>query len=332
MYKISIIVPVYNCEKYLEEALNSIEQQTMNFKEIEVIVVSDGSTDGTDEIIKKFIKNKENCKFIRNEVPSGSAGKPRNIGIENATGKYLMFLDADDFFEKDAFENMYNAIDNSEYEFITVNYKLVDKFGKETNKCGFDAISSSKELTLDDFSDKSIYCNGAVWNKIFRTEFIKKNNIKCLEGLNAEDLYFTVCSFLESKKAMYIPNIVSVNYREVENSASRDISYSYFKKINKGYEFIYDKCQEYERDDVAKIYLGEAKVFFLENLISSKRIDKEQFLELLNDMNWYFKFVQDFKFGNESKESQKIIKLLVDKDYKKLLIERNKVQQEELEL
>lgn len=323
MYKISVVIPVYNGEKYLKEAIDSIKNQTMNFDDIELLIVSDGSTDRTDEIAKGYEKENKNCKFLRNEVPSGSAGKPRNIGIEAATGEYLMFLDADDFFEKDALENMYKLIKDTGYDVINTNYNLVDINGRSLNKNGFDKNLQTRELTLEDLKSNKIYCNGAVWNKIFNMNFIKKNNIKFLEnGEFAEDLYFVSSAFLESKRVLFVPHVMSVNYREVDTSVSRDISAKYFDKINRGYIKIYNKFKEHNREEYCKNILAEAKVFFIKNLLNSKKISNEQFTEILDKMQWYFSFLEDFKFGNETKDIKEISDSIINKDYVQLISKR----------
>ena len=319
MKKISVIIPVYNGEKYLKEALDSIKNQTMDFDDIEVIIVSDGSTDRTDEIANNYVKENKNCKFFRNEIPSGGAGKPRNIGIELAIAEYLMFLDTDDFFEKDAIEKMYKLIKDTDYNFVNTNYNLVDVNGRFLNKNGFDKNLPTRELTLEDLKSNKMYCNGAVWNKIFKKDFIEKNNIKFLEdGEFAEDLYFTSCSLLESEKVLFVPSVISVNYREVDTSISRDISAKYFGKMNRGYLKIYNKFKEFNKEEYCKNILAEAKVFFIDSLMNSKEISNEQFVEILDEMQWYFSFLNDFKFGNETKEIEEISKNIIDKNYEKL--------------
>ena len=112
MYKISIIIPAHNEGKYLEECLESIIDQTMDFREFEVIMVDDASEDNTFEIMKKYADKYENFMAFKRNEKSGSAGLPRNEAIEHATGKYLMFIDADDTYERDACEKMFNAIED----------------------------------------------------------------------------------------------------------------------------------------------------------------------------------------------------------------------------
>jgi glycosyltransferase involved in cell wall biosynthesis len=113
MYKISVIIPVFNAEKTLSGAFNSMLNQTFDFEDIEVIFVDDCSTDNSRNIIMDFVNQYDNVKLICNEQNSGYAGKPRNVGILNATADYLMFLDPDDEFYEDAFEFLYNKISDN---------------------------------------------------------------------------------------------------------------------------------------------------------------------------------------------------------------------------
>ena len=109
-YKISIIIPTFNIEKDLERAIKSLITQTIGFKNIEVVIVDDCSTDGTRNLILDYANKYDNIKYIFLETNSGSAGKPRNIGITHASADYIMFLDNDDEYVDEACEILYNKI------------------------------------------------------------------------------------------------------------------------------------------------------------------------------------------------------------------------------
>lgn len=110
MYKISIILPIFNVEKLLERALESIINQTMDLKDIEVIMVDDCSTDGSKEIMVKYSNKYSNFISLCHEKNSGGCGFPRNTGLKVATGEYIIFFDADDELLPDNCEKLYNAI------------------------------------------------------------------------------------------------------------------------------------------------------------------------------------------------------------------------------
>ena len=124
MYKISVIVPVFNVEDTLQNAFDSILNQSIGFENLEVIFVDDKSTDKSADIIKEYSKKYNNVKSVILDENSGFAGKPRNIGIENATAPYLMFLDPDDIFLEDACEILYDNINKNNLELVSGNYNI----------------------------------------------------------------------------------------------------------------------------------------------------------------------------------------------------------------
>ncbi len=120
-YKISIILPIFNQEKYLEAAVESVINQTMDFKDIELILVDDKSTDSTAKIIKKYSDKYPNIKPIFLDKNSGGAGIPKNIGIENATAPYILFFDPDDILLDDICEVLYQKIVSENSDIVTGN-------------------------------------------------------------------------------------------------------------------------------------------------------------------------------------------------------------------
>lgn len=107
---ISVIIPVYNVEKYIKRAFNSLLTQTIGFENLEVIFVDDDSSDSCPEIIKEFANKYENVKAIFLGENSGSAGKPRNVALSHATKEFVMFLDPDDYFMEDACKLLHDEI------------------------------------------------------------------------------------------------------------------------------------------------------------------------------------------------------------------------------
>ena len=117
--EISIIVPIYNAEKFLPEAIESLINQT--FKDIEIILVNDGSPDGSQKICEKYAEKDERIIVVNKE--NGGLADARNAGMKVATGKYIMFLDADDMFEPDSCENMYKVIEKNNADYVIGNYQ-----------------------------------------------------------------------------------------------------------------------------------------------------------------------------------------------------------------
>ena len=124
MYNISIIIPVYNKEDTIQRAFESIKNQSIGFESLEVIFVDDSSIDNSVNIIKELSENYKNVKSINLSENSGFAGKPRNVGIENATAPYLMFLDPDDVFLEDACKILYESITENDSDIASGNYNI----------------------------------------------------------------------------------------------------------------------------------------------------------------------------------------------------------------
>ena len=138
MYKITVIVPVYNSETYLRDSLESIVHQTMKLDDIEVIMVDDCSTDKSTEIMDEYTNKYKNFVSIKMNKNHEVAGTARNEGMKKATGKYLMFIDSDDLYVENACEIMYNAIEQKNADFIIGNYVNMDYDGNKWEHPIFD--------------------------------------------------------------------------------------------------------------------------------------------------------------------------------------------------
>lgn len=213
MPEISLIVPIYNVENYLERALKSIENQ--NFKDFEVILVDDGSEDKSPEIAEKFCEKNSNFKLIKqkNKGPASA----RNAALEIALGKYIAFMDSDDFLEP---------------EFLSTLYSLAIESNADITCCNFNIYYPSKDLKMFmPFNSKpGIYENPKalgklildvgihyyVWNKIYKRELFEKNKIK-FENMYFEDISTCPKLFYYSKK-------VAITQKALYNYTSRESS------------------------------------------------------------------------------------------------------------
>ena len=189
MVDISIIVPIYNASKYLKKCLDSLVNQTK--KELEFILINDGSTDNSEDIIKSY--NDSRIKYFKRS--NHGIGKTRNFGINKSTGKYIMFLDSDDYLEENACEVLYEKIDKEKLDLVVCDFYRVVNDSKIIEK-----ITSFKNTSLKDNPNLLLNVNLAPWNKIYRSDLIKNNNIKFIEDLKYEDAPFVALSLLKSKK------------------------------------------------------------------------------------------------------------------------------------
>lgn len=230
MDKISIIVPVYNAGNYLERCLESLIYQS--YEHLEIILVNDGSTDNSLEICKVYA-NKDSRIHVIDKMNEGVA-VARNTGLERATGKYIGFVDADDWIELGMYEALYRAIRNTTYPICICNYYKDDKRSSSAKKLRVkESILSRSEVAekiitnmvgADDIMPHYEYIMGAVWRCLYEKAFLDQNGIRFEAGITImEDLVFNVQALLKSEGIVIEPGIW---YHYVQNPKSALHSYN----------------------------------------------------------------------------------------------------------
>ena len=178
MPKVSVIVPIYNVEKYLEKCINSLLSQTL--EDIQIILVNDGSKDNSGNIAKEYEKNNKD-RVIYVEKENGGLSDARNYGIKYATGDFIAFLDSDDYIEKNAYEEMYNkAIEEN------ADYVECDFIWEFPNK-----IRVDKQYPYKNKKEMLSFVRVVAWNKLIKRQLIIDNNLEFPKGLRYEDVEFT---------------------------------------------------------------------------------------------------------------------------------------------
>ena len=173
--KISVIVPIYNVEKYLAECIDSIIGQT--YKNIEIILVDDCSKDSSGKIADEYAIKDDRIKVIHK--PNGGLSDARNAGMEIATGDYLMFVDSDDYLFPNSCEVLLNKIQKEDADYVIGNYINCDEDGTLWEKPVFNKDKyKTFKLDIKDYTDSFYIMNSSACNKIFRHEFIKKLDLK----------------------------------------------------------------------------------------------------------------------------------------------------------
>lgn len=240
---ISIVVPIYNCERYLEKCVDSLVNQS--FQNIEIILIDDGSKDRSLEICNQY-KAKDNRIKVFSQNNSG-VSSARNLGISIATGKWISFVDSDDFVEHELYSKMKYLMDiHSDSELYCFNY-ISDENDKEViinGKNVFEELNSS-EIQIGIFEKE--YINGFVWNKIFSTNILRIDNMKFdTEIFGCEDLLFCFNYIKKIKKSVYINDAL---YHYVKhNSSSSNVSYGLkqLTSLNAYEVMIEDDCLDQE--------------------------------------------------------------------------------------
>lgn len=293
MKTISIVIPVFNDELYLEKCIDSVINQSLGIKNIEIILIDDASSDNSFKIAKRYKEEyPDNFVIDRLDKNSGSGGKPRNIGIELATGKYLMFSDADDFFDKDAFKVMYNAIESNNADFIISNWSYTDEKGKPFSKPVFDEERFNEfKLDIKDYKDSFWIMNSSMCNKIFNREFIINNKIRCLENVNGEDTFFSDSAFLHSKNVYYIKD-VTYYYRQRSSkkviSNSYNCTKSFFDGMNIAYKSVYNLFVEFNEIEFYRYLYARNMTYLLYRFIDSEQLKEKERIQVLKDLKWFF--------------------------------------------
>ena len=215
--QVSIIVPAYNVENYIERCLNSLVNQT--FKDIEIITINDGSTDKSLELINKYVKEDIRVSVI--DLGDEGVSYCRNLGIEKANGKYIMFVDSDDWIDSNMVEAMYKKAEENKLDLVMCSYirefkdhskekifnlpeEIIYKEDKVKNELLRKLVGPVKEeLSNPEMLDAL----GTVWGKLYRTDILKENKIKFVdlkEIGSAEDTLFNIFTFNYLKKVMFL--------------------------------------------------------------------------------------------------------------------------------
>ena len=215
MVKVSVIVPVYNVEEYLAWCLDTVVAQT--FEDIEIICVNDGSTDRSCDILEHYKNFDSRIKIINKK--NGGLSSARNEGIEAAVGKYILFLDSDDWLSSTAVEHLYNDAEKNDSDVVVFDFIWDDCLKKTktimTNKEYYDGSTFNID-TIDLFMYK--HFPPAAWSRMYRTSLIKENDIRFFEDMIYEDLPFWAEVFVKSKKITYIPELL-YSYRALREGS-----------------------------------------------------------------------------------------------------------------
>ena len=236
---ISIIVPVYNAEKYLEQCLESLVSQTL--QEIEIICVDDKSTDGSAKILTAFAKKDKRVKVVKNEKKGISTA--RNTGLKNATAPYIMWCDSDDFYDENMCERMLATIQHSKSDIVECATKVIYDNLDESLKQDVERYLRLKMVNKHKMNDWIIINSDAsLWNKIYKREIVDKGNICFPEGVVYEDAYFNDVYMVNCESISFLNERLYNYRRHGESVMSRS-----FKKtgIAADYQEVAEKLYEY---------------------------------------------------------------------------------------
>ena len=245
MDKISVIVPAYNCQDTIEKCINSIQNQT--YKNLEIIVVNDGSTDNTAEVLKSLQDEDERIKVF--SIPNGGVSHARNTGIDNSTGDYVTFVDSDDYIDKEMYETLLDLANNNSAQIAHCSYKCVD--GDIVN-----AVGDTGKVIVQEH-DEALKCllsgrffTGSLWNKLYERELFE--NVRLDETIKFnEDVLANYLLFENADKSVYTDKAYYTYFQNTD-SATHSV------KSNIGIEQIALVAEKMAEMSKGKPYQSEA--------------------------------------------------------------------------
>ena len=304
MPKVSIVLPIYNVEKYLKRALDSLKNQTLN--DLEFICVDDGSIDNSLEILKEYAK--QDSRFVIISQKNQGAGVARNTGLKNSKGKYIAFLDPDDWLELNAMEELYKSAEENNASVVLFSYNIASDINKIQAStadnilygCGFDLYKTPNfhpQDLKDHLLSKACSC---IWDKFYLKEFLEKNSINFPSTYNGQDGLFSLKVYYYADTIYYLDKYL-YNYYMRSNSAVNKFSVRTFSG--------------FESYEVVKEFIIKYMPEQLENFVK---------LSIRNFYSLYL-LIPFYDYKNRKKYLQRAKKFFGDENYKKFLsyIKRN---------
>jgi glycosyltransferase involved in cell wall biosynthesis len=291
--KVSVIVPVYNCQQYLNECIESILGQTL--KNIEIICVNDGSQDNSQTILEDYQRRDNRIRIVNKK--NGGLSSARNVGMKIATGEYIGFVDSDDWIDADFFEKLYNQTFRNKAEMAMGNVEIFPaKLGRITALSWISSLI--KEIKSDNVvtvpERKKIIATSSVCNKLFKREFLSRNEFHFFEGLYWEDNPFTVMTTIKAN-SIYLVRDVYYHYRNhpesITVSAYSDRkSFDIFEIMDR-LRLFFEK-EHVDEIDGYKHYFAELMAYFF-MIQFEKWVPGRYQKEFFHRMNEYFQTVNN---------------------------------------
>lgn len=285
MAKLSIVIPIHNADAYLERCLNSVVSQTL--KDIEIICVDDNSKDKSSEILQSFVKKDDRIRILTLSETSGQS-HARNVGISEAQGEFIGFVDADDFVDCQMFEKMVeNAVENSSDIVMckaTVYDTAKDSYSEDDEYCNLSCFSEKFDKKTFSHKDTLAFwekINVAVWNKIYRFEFLKSCRVKFQEGYIYEDLPFFYATYTKAKKVSLVREFLYFYRINSENSTMTKTDEKVKDRVDM-VSLTVDilKEQKYFRDIKAAVINWAIHDLYYRFLLIDTRYQKEYFFRM----------------------------------------------------
>ena len=218
MIRLSIIIPFYNVEQYIAQCLDSVYRQDIPEEEYEVICVDDCSPDNSIAIVEEYVKKHDNLVIVRNQY-NRKLGGARNAGMEVANGKYIWFIDSDDFIEENCVGKLLSIAENEDLDMLHFNYVEYPNAENPTRRPQNTELMSGTDMWFD---PAFIWAHDLVtaWRKLYKRQFLIDNNIQFAEHIMFEDNDYAIVVFANAKRVKHIA-LCAYHYRNNPNSITR---------------------------------------------------------------------------------------------------------------
>lgn len=251
--KISIIIPVYNVALYLNECLDSILNQ--GDSSIEIFLINDGSTDNSESICNEYVSKYDFITLINQ--PNSGQSAARNAGLKRATGDYIWFIDSDDWITQDSLKVLRNHLTQSDVDMFAFCFKnSIDGVASDSEWNHYETIATCSPI---EFLATTKYFFTSPWLRVFKSTFLKQNNITFVETIFHEDDFFNYQSLNVAQKIQKIPDVLYY-YRILPNSNMRTLNYDVILKRINSLFFIIDNLKTFQNLDVN--YLEKRKIAY----------------------------------------------------------------------
>lgn len=289
---ISIIIPIYNVEKYLEPCINSVINQT--YTNLEIILVNDGSTDHSSYIINKYIKKDSRIKVINKN--NGGLSDARNAGIDIATGEYIGFIDSDDLITNNYFETLYGLLNNYGADISICNFTPFNDNKKNFNNSPLDVqlIEYTNIQALEQYFDEYYIQMVVAWGKLYKKDFFK--NIRFPIGKMREDEFTTYKLLYKANKIVFTTECLYYYLQREDSimgpSFSLKRELNFLEALNERYLFYEQKGLKILQKKTIRWYFNEIVAIYSElikgtgnrsELLKLKRKAKDLYKIILQD-------------------------------------------------
>lgn len=293
---ISVIIPVYNAEKYLKKTIDSVINQSLGFNNIELILIDDNSNDNSRKIINEYCEKYSNIISYNSKINHGFPGFGRNTGLKLSTSTYIMFLDNDDEYDVDMCKNLYESIVKENADMASCGRVLVDKFGQTKDCYQWSGGNESENHVIFQNEEILSFDSITIWNKIFKKEIIDNFGLKFIEFSGADDFAFSVEYYSHCHKIIHLKNYYGYYWNIINDSLSHNVKIELIEEELKTYNYLLNKHKNVILS--SNVYFNHM-VFLLVSKCAGLNVNFKDFKKILQDIyNFENKIDIDIKINN----------------------------------